>query len=102
MLQYDWPGNVRELENAIERAVLLETDEVLQAGNLPTQLSPVLAAAEDHSTPAGVLPLIEVERQALAQALEATDNNVTQAALALGISRATLHRKLKRFDLSKA
>ena len=102
LLQYDWPGNVRELENAIERAVLLETDEVLQAGSLPAQLSPILPAGDDHSTPAGVLPLVEVERQALAQALEATDNNVTQAALALGISRATLHRKLKRYDLSKA
>ncbi len=102
LLQYDWPGNVRELENAIERAVLLEPDEVLQAGSLPTQLSPVLPAERDHSMPAGVLPLVEVERRALAQALEATDNNVTRAALALGISRATLHRKLKRYDLSKA
>ncbi len=101
LLQYDWPGNVRELENAIERAVLLEAEEVLQAGSLPAQLSPILAAGREPSTPAEVMPLVEVERQALAQALEVTDNNVTQAALALGISRATLHRKLKRYDLSK-
>ena len=43
LLQYDWPGNVRELENAIARAVLLETTGVLQADNLPSQLSPVVA-----------------------------------------------------------
>ena len=55
LLQHDWPGNVRELENAIERAVLVETDEVLQAASLPSQLSPVLAAVSDRST-AAVLP----------------------------------------------
>ena len=63
LLQYDWPGNVRELENAIERAVLLETGSVLQAGSLPPQLSPILASATDR--PAAVLPLVEVEQQAL-------------------------------------
>ena len=101
LLQHDWPGNVRELENAIERAVLLETDAVLQASSLPLQLSPAVAAGSDHSTLAAVLPLAEVERRALIHALEVADNNVTQAAQALGINRATLHRKLKRFNLSK-
>ena len=101
LLQHDWPGNVRELENAIERAVLLETDAVLQVGSLPLQLSPAIAAGNDHSTLAAVLPLVEVERQALVHALEVADNNVTQAAQALGINRATLHRKLKKYDLSK-
>ena len=101
LLQYDWPGNVRELENAIERAVLLETDAVLQAGSLPLQLSPAVAAGGDLSTLAAVLPLAEVERQALVHALEVADNNVTQAAQALGINRSTLHRKLKKYDLSK-
>ena len=101
LLQYDWPGNVRELENAVERAVLLETGPVLQAASLPPQLSPVLADASDRPGPRGVLPLAEVERQALTQALEAADNNVTLAARALGINRSTLHRKLKRYDLSR-
>ena len=101
LLQYDWPGNVRELENAIERAVLLETDAVLQSSSLPLQLSPAVADGNDHSTLEAVLPLVEVERRALAHALEVADNNVTQAAQALGINRATLHRKLKRFNLSK-
>ncbi len=100
LLQYDWPGNVRELENAIERAVLLETDAVLQAGSLPFQLSPVITAGSNRSPPE-VLPLAEVERQALIHALEAADNNVTQAARALGINRSTLHRKLKKYNLSE-
>ena len=99
LLQYDWPGNVRELDNAIERAVLLEKTDVLQVDSLPPRLFLTHASANDHSTPASVLPLQEVERQALAQALEASGNNITQAARALGINRVTLHRKLKRYGL---
>ena len=103
LLQYDWPGNVRELENAIERAVLLETGAVLQAASLPPGLSPVLAAAAagGRGTPASVVPLAEVERQALLHALEASDHNVTQAALSLGINRVTLQRKLKKYGYAK-
>ena len=98
LLQYDWPGNVRELENAIERAVLLETTEVLQVANLPPQLSP-LGGHNDHSAPTAVLPLKEVERQAMAHALKALGHNVSATARALGVNRATLYRKLKKYDL---
>ena len=99
LLQYNWPGNVRELENAIERAVLLETTDVLQVNNLPPQLSPIVDSRTDRATPTSVLPLTEVERQALVNALEASDNNVTEAARALGLGRATLYRKLKKYNL---
>ena len=99
LLQHDWPGNVRELEHAIERAVLLEETDVLQVDSLPPQLFLTRAPANDHAAPATVLSLEEVERQALARALEASDNNITQAARALGINRVTLHRKLKRYGL---
>ena len=99
LLQYNWPGNVRELENAVERAVLLETTDVLQAHNLPPQLSPIVASHSDPPTPTAILPLAEIERQALIHALEVSDNNVTQAAQALSINRTTLYRKLKKYDL---
>ena len=99
LLQYDWPGNVRELEHAIERAVLLEKTDVLQVDSLPPQLLVTRAVAGDHSTPGSILPLREVERQALVEALDASGNNITQAARALGINRVTLHRKLKKYGL---
>ncbi len=99
LLQYDWPGNVRELENAIARAVLLETTGVLQADNLPSQLSPVVALGRDLPTPLAILPLTEIERQALIHAIEATGNNISQAAQALGIDRTTLYRKLKKYNI---
>ena len=99
LLQYDWPGNVRELDNAIERAVLLEQTDVLQAESLPPQLFRRRARSERRLAVAAP-SLVDVEREALAQALEATGNNITQAARALGINRVTLHRKLKRYGLT--
>ena len=72
---------------------------MLRAGSLPHQLSPILASASDR--PSAVLPLAVVERQALLRALETTENNVKEAAEVLGISRSTLHRKLKKYDLDR-
>ena len=97
--QYDRPGNVRELENAIERDVLPERTEVLQAHNLPPRLSPIVASRRDPTGPAAILPPAEVERQALVYALEIPAGNVTEAARSLGHNRATLHRKLKKYGL---
>ena len=110
LARYGWPGNVREMESAIARAVLLEATDVLQAGNLPPQIvaapepgaDDAAGAAADPSAavlPPGVLPLAVAERRAIARALAASGNNVTQAARALGINRTTLHRKLKKHDL---
>lgn len=96
LLQYDWPGNVRELENAIERAVLLETTDVLQAGNLPPQLSQGAAPRPDQTASTTVLPLAEVERQMLSRAMEVANHNVAEAARILGINRTTLYRKLRK------
>ena len=109
LMNYDWPGNIRELENTIERAVLLETSDVLQAGN--PALSGLYRAGKAHidsdadsmpslaSTSTEILSLEEIEKQALVHALEVTDNNITKAAQALGINRVTIHRKLRKYNL---
>ena len=99
LLQYDWPGNVRELENAVERAVLLETTEVLQVRNFSPQLSPMVASRHHASDSTTVQPLSEMERQAIMRALDLSAHNVTEAARTLGVDRATLYRKLKKYDL---
>ena len=100
LLQYNWPGNVRELENAIERAVLLEMSEALQADNLPPLLLNPAPDGVDPSADESVLPMEVVERRTLEHALRALGHNVSDTARALRISRATLYRKLKKYDLS--
>ena len=107
LMSYDWPGNVRELENAIERSVLLETSSVLQASNLPPEVYSVRkrfympALQDEDPTAMEILPLEEVEKQALVRALKATGNNIRQAAKVLGINRATVYRKLEKYNLSE-
>ena len=90
LTRYRWPGNVRELENVICRAMVLETTGVLQAGNLPPELS------LPGTSGSPITALAEIERQWIAHALEVSGHNVTKAAQALGIDRTTLYRKLKK------
>ena len=101
LMQYDFPGNVRELENIIERAVLLETTELLQPSSLPSQILSTISSQPVLPPPDSteILPFEEVERQTLAHALKVMNNNVTKAAQALNIDRSTLYRKLKLYQL---
>ena len=94
LVQYDWPGNVRELENAIERAVVLS-----RTRNLDTADFAFLQAADQ--IPAFCGSLREVEQSHIRRVLEECNGNVTQAARILGINRSTLHKKIKRYGLSK-
>ena len=101
LMQYNFPGNVRELENIIERAVLLETTELLQPSSLPPQISSTISSQPILSSPnsTAILPFEEVERQTLAHALKVMDNNVAKTAQALKMARSTLYRKLKLYQL---
>ena len=96
--EYEWPGNVRELASTMERAVLMEPTAVLQHRSLPTEI------ARQESAPAPSARrflLSEAVQQAIGRAMEAANDNVSQAARLLGISRATLHRKLKGGDVAR-
>lgn len=102
-MQHDFPGNVRELKNAIERAVLHETTDQLQSQSLPSHLTQESSqpAASSPTDATVILPLDEVERRAIIHALKMTDNNIPDAARALGIGKSTLYRKLKKYDLQQ-
>ena len=104
LMGHDWPGNVRELENAMERAVLLEKTAVIQETSLPTHIYSDVTTKQVYGNERSnltreIIPLEEVEKHSLIHALEVTDNSITKAAHALGISRATIHRKLKQYSL---
>jgi len=95
---YTWPGNVRELENVIRRAVALTEHEIIDVGDLPATIVMNRVVVDDFRTENDSLN--SYERVALENALKKTGNNKRQAAALLGISEATLYRKLKQFNLS--
>jgi two-component system NtrC family response regulator len=103
LLDYSWPGNVRELQNAIEYAVVLARQGMIDVKQLPAeiQLPPALQKAElgaiSHS---GVQSLDDVERNAILQALAECRGNKKKAAELLGIQRPTLYNKMKRYAIA--
>ncbi len=105
LLKYGWPGNVRELENAIERAVILVSGEHLTDKHLPLRIvrqHPGHVPAEVAAPPAtdGNRTLEDLEKDAIMATLAATEGNKSETARRLGISRKTLHNKLKAYDLA--
>lgn len=96
LLRYPWPGNVRELEHAIERAILLSDNDVVQPGDLPSEITRPLASATNTSA----MNLADIERQHILQRLEQCRGNRSEAARQLGISRNTLARKLKSYGMA--
>ena len=105
LIKYHWPGNVRELENAVERAVILMSGEHVTDKELPLSVVEAYPAKADlDPSPAGIDParhsLAEIERQAIVATLQATGGNKSKTARVLGITRKTLHNKIKSFGLS--
>jgi two-component system response regulator HydG len=92
---YDWPGNVRELENAMERAVALNTTGPIRKEDLPTAL---MSDAGTHATPP-TGSMEAAERHAIVHALKKTSGNKLEAAKLLGIGKTTLYRKLKDYAI---
>ena len=84
LARYEWPGNVRELENVICRSLVLETSDVLQAATLPPEVTPPVAPPDAPAGPATPETLADLERRAIADAVERSGRNLTRAASALG------------------
>jgi DNA-binding NtrC family response regulator len=91
---YDWPGNVRELENVVERASNIAGGNRVDPGALGL---PGVHLSEKSSPTA---PLEEVEKQAIMQIIQELGFNLSKASRTLGISRATLYNKIKKYGLS--
>jgi two-component system, NtrC family, response regulator AtoC len=124
LMNYDWPGNVRELENCIERAVALGDGQLIDVGDLPASIATIssssrasvsgspaelvsdLAAAEPNSngeasaSPLGATDLEDIERATIQRVFEQVNGDKALAGRMLGISRATLYRKLKRYNIT--
>ncbi len=97
---HDWPGNVRELQNVVERLVVLNQSGLV----LEQDVLPCLGGRSAAAPPAGGAPALEAsvagaERAAIEGALKASGGNRTHAAKALGVSRRTLHNKLRQHGI---
>jgi len=101
LIRYDWPGNVRELMNAVERAVVLARTDYLDDHDFSI-LQPLLqqsAMAPSDFDNIDNIPLEEVEKAAILRMLESVAGNKSEAARRLGITRKTLHKKLKQYGV---
>ena len=101
-LQYDWPGNVRELENCIARAVALGDHSTIDVADLPPSISETSdsAAETGESSAVSTTALADLERITILRVFEQAGGDKARAGRMLGISRATLYRKLKRYNIS--
>jgi DNA-binding NtrC family response regulator len=116
MLAYDWPGNVRELENCLERAVALGDQRIIEVGDLPPSIAnadPNSNSATASSNTLGSLNASEasaesvsratvvedIERATIERVFSQVKGDKALAGKMLGISRATLYRKLKRYSI---
>ena len=101
MLSYDWPGNIRELENCIERACALTSGPTVHIADLPTTIQNWREQSEptiDRAVPRrGIMPIAEMEKQAILGAIELLHGDKLEAARLLGIGKTTLYRKLKEY-----
>jgi len=128
LMNYDWPGNVRELENCVERAVALGNGTLIDLGDLPSSIAALnssapraasgsvpelvsdLAAAAElssgeasaaaASSTSSATDLEDIERATIQRVFEQVHGAKALAGRMLGISRATLYRKLKRYNIS--
>ncbi len=102
--QQEWPGNVRQLENAVERAAVLTNHEILSMTDLRSEPlpSPIAHDSEEKGEESGSLRSVveEAERNAIAEALTATDGNRREAAKRLGVSLRTLFYKIDRYGIT--
>ena len=95
LIHYEWPGNVRELENVLTRAVVLSKGSVL----LPDCLPDLFDCRPEHDDSAKIKTLSQVEREQIARALTYAGWNKGQACEMLGITRPTLRKKIRKYNL---
>jgi len=103
LLHYDWPGNVRELENCVARAVTLGDHQTIDVSDLPpairTEQPSAAPASMQDAASLSTTALAEMERMTILRVFEQANGDKALAGKMLGISRATLYRKLKRYNI---
>ncbi|NJM26993.1 MAG: sigma-54-dependent Fis family transcriptional regulator, partial [Bacteroidia bacterium] len=92
--RYAWPGNIRELQHALERAIIMTDSETLQDSDFLFSRS-----LTTNTTNADTLNLDEVEKAAIVKAIQMHNGNISKAAEELGLTRASLYRRMEKYGL---
>ncbi|WP_018305534.1 sigma-54-dependent Fis family transcriptional regulator [Desulfitobacterium hafniense] len=112
LLQYNWPGNVRQLQNTISYAVCMSNEGIIRPENLPEEILSyqppsglTLAQPEPEPSPNEIIldntpSMKEIEKKAIMKALHESNNHIRGAAKILGLSKSTLYRKIKEYEIS--
>ncbi len=101
-LDHPWPGNVRELHGLVESMYILSDRPVLTALDLPEDFArSAQSASRSTPTPIARAKLESVEREAIVAELAEHGHNMSMVARRLGISRSTLYRKMKQYELKR-
>ncbi len=95
MYRYPWPGNVRELQHAVERAVIMAKSDTLQPHDFFFRDAGQSREGIDPTT----MNLDDMEKQLIMKALNKHYGNITEAAQELGLTRASLYRRLEKYNL---
>jgi two-component system response regulator HydG len=101
MLAYDWPGNVRELENCLERTCAFTSGPSINVPDLPASIASIQIAVQGNGNgnkQNRIVPIAELERQSILNAIAELNGDKLQAARLLGIGKTTLYRKLKDYS----
>ncbi|MDD3308330.1 MAG: sigma 54-interacting transcriptional regulator, partial [Acetobacterium sp.] len=93
MQKYNWPGNVRELQNSLKRAVVFAGSHKILPEHLPEQV------VRNEGIQLTNLPLHDAEKRIIIEAISSNSGNLSKAARVLGISRVTLYKKIKKYDI---
>jgi len=100
MLAYDWPGNVRELENCLERTYAFTSGPLIHTADLPREIAnlpPEAIPGANGNGRSKIVPMAELEKQTILNAINELHGDKLQAARLLGIGKTTLYRKLKDY-----
>ncbi len=98
LMAHDWPGNVRELENCLERAAAMSSGPVLHVPDLPSGIQNAqVRGARGDGMSTRIIPIADLERQAILSTIDQLNGDKLLAAKLLGIGKTTLYRKLKEY-----
>jgi len=97
--EYEWPGNIRALRHAVERAIILSEGELIEPTDLQLDYSDSLREQQSIGVVPTILNLDYMEKDTIQKALRKHGFNISRAANELGLTRASLYRRMEKHDL---